>query len=49
VRDHRGTSTVEYGLILGFIVITMLIALNSLAESTISMWDGVSTKVETAR
>jgi pilus assembly protein Flp/PilA len=43
--DTAGTSAVEYGLILSFVVLAMMTALNLIAERTISMWDVVSDKV----
>lgn len=45
LRDSRGATAVEYGLILALIVIVMVVALKGLAGVTIAMWSDVSTKV----
>ena len=42
--DQRGATAVEYGLICALIVLIMLTGLYSLAGTTISMWNNVSTK-----
>ncbi|WP_268740535.1 Flp family type IVb pilin [Novosphingobium beihaiensis] len=34
----------EYGIILGMIVLVIFLAMQGLATETISMWDDVSTK-----
>jgi pilus assembly protein Flp/PilA len=47
LRDQRGTSAVEYGIILALIVLAMLTALRGLAGETLRMWNFVET--ETAR
>jgi pilus assembly protein Flp/PilA len=47
--DARGTSSVEYGLILAFIVLAMFGALVQLADRTKALWNDVSTQVTTAR
>lgn len=44
LRDQRGATAVEYGLICALIVIAMLGALGSVAQETILMWNGVSEK-----
>jgi len=43
-NDNQGATAVEYGLILGLIVIAMLGALQSVADTTIEMWSNVETK-----
>ncbi|MEH3160209.1 MAG: Flp family type IVb pilin [Sphingomonas taxi] len=48
LRDSRGATAVEYGLILALIVIVMIVALKGLAGVTIAMWTDVSTKVVAA-
>lgn len=48
-RDARGVSTVEYGLILAFIVLMMFGALKSVATANSNMWNDISTRVTTAR
>jgi pilus assembly protein Flp/PilA len=42
--DPRGATAVEYGLICALIVLIMLTGLYSLAGTTISMWNNVSSK-----
>jgi pilus assembly protein Flp/PilA len=46
--DTRGATAIEYGLILGLVVLVMLVALAELAQTTTGMWNNVSTKVTTA-
>ncbi|HUD27374.1 MAG TPA: Flp family type IVb pilin [Novosphingobium sp.] len=48
VRSERGTSTIEYGLILAFIVLLMHVALQALAGQTVSMWTNVASRSSTA-
>lgn len=43
-RSERGTSSIEYGLILAFIVLAMHLALQAFAGETLTMWSNVSTK-----
>jgi pilus assembly protein Flp/PilA len=40
-RDERGTSAVEYGLILAMIVLAMMAALGGVANETIRLWGTV--------
>jgi pilus assembly protein Flp/PilA len=40
--DKRGTSAVEYGLIIAFIVLAMVVALSNVAGKTINMWQRVA-------
>lgn len=44
MADQQGATAVEYGLICALIVLIMLTGLYSLAGTTISMWNNVSTK-----
>jgi pilus assembly protein Flp/PilA len=48
LEDRSGATAVEYGLILALIVIAMISALNTFANSTISMWNNVSNQMENA-
>lgn len=48
-RDARAVSTIEYGLILAFIVLAMFGTLSQLAGVTTAMWNDISSKVTTAR
>ena len=45
LRDERGATAVEYGLIISMIVLAMVGALVQVAGSTTSMWNNVSTEV----
>ncbi len=49
LRDSRGATAIEYGLILAFVVIAMIVGLTSLANSTTSMWGNVNDKVAASR
>ena len=48
LRSIDGTSTLEYGLILAFIVLLMLTGLKAMATVTIGTWTNVSSQVSTA-
>jgi Flp pilus assembly pilin Flp len=48
IRDQRGTSAVEMGLICGLIVMAMFSALQSFANESKTMWDTVANKVSTS-
>ena len=45
LRSAAGATAVEYGLIVALIVIAMLVALFSLADTTIGMWNDVAQNV----
>jgi pilus assembly protein Flp/PilA len=45
---RRGATAVEYGLIAALVVITMIAALQGVANTTVGMWNNVSTKVQNA-
>jgi len=47
-KDERAATAVEYGLILALIVLAMMAALQSVASTTINMWNNVSTQVSGA-
>ncbi len=42
IKDERGASAVEYGLIAALIVIAMIAGLVQVATATTSMWNNVS-------
>lgn len=44
IRDERGTSAIEMGLICGFIVIAMLAALQGFAGESTGLWSAFSNK-----
>lgn len=48
LRDTRGATAIEYGLIISLIVIAIISAMQSFANSTISMWGNVEEAYETA-
>jgi len=45
IRDERGATAIEYGLIVSLIVIAMVGALAVLADTTGGMWNDVSNNV----
>jgi len=47
IRDDRAASAVEYGLMLALIVLAMVGGLTMFANSTIGMWNNVSSAVVT--
>ncbi len=48
LRDNRGTSAVEMGLICSLIVLAMLTALENFASESQLTWNTVSSKTEAA-
>lgn len=48
LRDQRGATAVEYGLIVSMIVLAMVAALTQVAGATTNMWDNVSETVRTS-
>ena len=48
IRDERGTSAIEMGLICGLIVMAMFSALQSFADESKAMWGNVSDKVSSS-
>ena len=46
LRDTRGATAIEYGLIASLIVIAMITAMQEFADSTITMWGNVSDAVD---
>lgn len=49
LRDRRGTSAVEYGIILGFIVIGLFVAVGGVANETLKMWTRVGSETQKAQ
>ena len=45
LKDERGVSAVEYGLIVALVVLAMLAALVQVATATTTMWNNVSDSV----
>ena len=48
LRDSRGGTAIEYGLILALVVLAMFAALLALANETTGMWRDIDVKVRTA-
>lgn len=46
MRDESAMSTVEYGLICGLIVLTMITALSGFADAVRSTWTDIATQTE---
>ncbi|TAD77959.1 MAG: Flp family type IVb pilin [Sphingomonadales bacterium] len=44
IDDTSGATAIEYGLILGLIAIAMIVALQSVATTTIDMWNRVESE-----
>ena len=45
VRDARGATAVEYGFIIGLIVIAIVSGVSSLGGTTMSMWSNMAGRV----
>lgn len=45
LRDERGATAVEYGLIISLIVLAMLASLQNFARANTKMWNSVSEEV----
>ncbi|QLC21155.1 Flp family type IVb pilin [Parasphingopyxis sp. CP4] len=45
VRDERGATVIEYGLIVSLVVLAMVGALGTVAGTTTNMWNDVSNEV----
>lgn len=46
-RDDSGATAIEYGLILALIFLGMMTAVTGVGQTTINMWNNVSTTVST--
>ena len=42
LRDCRGATAVEYGLILALLVVAMMVSLTNVATTTSSMWNNIA-------
>ena len=49
LRERRGATAIEYGLIIALVVIAMFAGLTALADTTTGMWGNVNSKVANAR
>jgi pilus assembly protein Flp/PilA len=45
IRNCKGATAIEYGLILAMIVLAMMVALSNVASRTNNMWYNVANKV----
>ncbi len=45
LRDTRGATAIEYGLIVSLIVIAMIGALNAVASENTGLWSRIITKI----
>ena len=44
VDDQSGATAIEYGLIAALVVVALIASLQSVATTTIAMWDNVQTR-----
>ena len=49
LKDQRGATAVEYGLIASLVVLAMVVGLSRVAGTTSDMWQEVSSKSAEAR
>ena len=49
LRDNRGATAIEYGLIVSLIIIAMIVAMQSLAGATTGLWEYLTEQVVTAQ
>jgi pilus assembly protein Flp/PilA len=45
IKDQRGATAIEYGLILALIFLAVMTGVSSLGSSVKDYWDGISAKV----
>ncbi|MFT4057486.1 MAG: Flp family type IVb pilin [Novosphingobium sp.] len=48
IENREGASTVEYAMILAFIVLAMFATLQAVAGQTVAMWNNVAAKSSAA-
>ena len=48
IRDRKGATAVEYGLILALVVLAVMVGIIALGSATKDTWTNVSTKVQAA-
>lgn len=48
VRDRKGGTAIEYGLIAALIVVAMIASLKGVAGVTIGMWNNINDQVTSA-
>ena len=47
-HEEDGATAVEYGLIVSLVVIAMIASMAAMSDTTISIWNGVSTDIVAA-
>ena len=45
LKDERGATAVEYGLILAMIFLAMIVGVSTFGQTTVEMWNNVSVAV----
>ena len=48
LRDTRGATAIEYGLICSCIIIAMMAAIINFADTSVAMWDNIADQVDTS-
>ncbi len=48
LRDERGATAVEYGLILALVFLAMIAGVTRFSDTTIGMWNNVASEVRGA-
>ena len=48
LRDNRGATAIEYGLIVSLIVIAIIVAVQGVANETNGLWATVASNIEPA-
>jgi pilus assembly protein Flp/PilA len=48
VRDTRGATAIEYGLVAALMVIGVLVSIKAATDASIAMWGKVSSRVQDA-
>ncbi|MGD2134030.1 MAG: Flp family type IVb pilin [Maricaulaceae bacterium] len=48
MRDDRGATAIEYGLLAALMAVALLVALENFADATIAMWERVAGEMQTA-
>lgn len=48
LRDNRGATAIEYGLIVALIVIAIIVAVQGVADETNGLWAVVTSEVTTS-
>ena len=46
LRDSRGATVVEYGLICALIILSMMVALQLFASGSVQLWSNISNRVQ---